>query len=160
LVVLMGWASLEKILSTLQQEGLPPTTPAALIQWGTWSAQKTITGCIENILGLGKEAGLTPPVITVIGEVVNLREQLAWFDRRSLSGKKVLITRSRTQASKLRTLLEELGAQPVEIPAIQIAPLKDYTGLDGALARLRAEVEEFAGAFAVPGITDREGVAA
>ncbi len=75
LVVLMAWKSLEKILDTLQKEGLPPATPAALIQWGTWSAQKTVTGCIENILDLGKEAGLTPPVITVIGDVVKLREE-------------------------------------------------------------------------------------
>ena len=74
LVVLMGWASLEKILATLQQEGLPSSTPAALVQWGTWSGQHTVTGNIGNILEVGQKAGLTPPVITVIGEVVNLRK--------------------------------------------------------------------------------------
>ena len=67
LVVLMGWASLEKILATLQKEGLPATTPAALVQWGTWSEQQTVTGNIDNILVKGQEARLTPPVITVIG---------------------------------------------------------------------------------------------
>ena len=137
LVVLMGWASLEKILGTLQREGLPPTTPAALIQWGTWSGQKTVTGNIENILDLGKGAGLTPPVITVIGEVVNLREELAWFDRRTLFGKRVLITRSRSQASRLRTLLEQAGANAVELPTIQIGPLEDFSELDSTLANLQ-----------------------
>ena len=137
LVVLMGWASLEKILATLQKEGLPPTTPAALVQWGTWSNQKTVTGNIENILALGKEAGLTPPVVTVIGDVVNLREELAWFDKRVLFGKRVLITRSRSQASRLRTLLEQAGANAVELPTIQIGPLKDFAELDATLAALQ-----------------------
>ena len=137
LVVLMGWASLGKILATLQKEGLPPTTPAALVQWGTWSNQKTVTGNIENILALGKEAGLTPPVVTVIGDVVNLREELAWFDKRVLFGKRVLITRSRSQASRLRTLLEQAGANAVELPTIQIGPLKDFAELDATLAALQ-----------------------
>jgi len=137
LVVLMGWASLEKILATLQQEGLPPTTPAALVQWGTWSGQKTVTGCIENIFDLGNAAGLTPPVIAVIGEVVNLREDLAWFDKRTLFGKRVLITRSRSQASRLRTLLEQAGASAIELPTIQIGPLEDFSELDATLARLQ-----------------------
>ena len=91
MVVLMGWASLEKILATLQKEGLPAMTPAALVQWGTWTDQQTVTGNIESIVQRGKDAGLTPPVITVIGEVVNLRDELAWFDKRTLFGKRVLV---------------------------------------------------------------------
>ena len=136
LVVLMGWKSLETILTTLQKEGLSPTTPAALVQWGTWSDQQTVTGNIANILELGKDAGLTPPVITVIGEVVNLREELAWFDKRILFGKRVLVTRSRSQASRLCTLLEQSGANPVELPTIQIGPLDDFSELDATLERL------------------------
>ncbi len=136
LVVLMGWASLEKILATLQQEGLPSTTPAALVQWGTWSEQQTVTGNIDNILVKGQEARLTPPVITVIGEVVNLREELAWFDKRTLFGKRVLVTRSRSQASRLCTLLEQAGANPVELPTIQIGPLEDFSEMDATLKNL------------------------
>ena len=136
LVVLMGWASLEKILGTLQEEGLPPTTPAALVQWGTWSDQQTVTGNIANILDKGQEAGLTPPVITVIGEVVNLREKLAWFDKRTLFGKRVLVTRSRSQASRLCSLLEQSGANPVELPTIQIGPLDDFSELDATLKKV------------------------
>ena len=156
LVVLMGWASLEKILGTLQKEGLSPATPAALIQWGTWSTQKTVTGRIENILDLGRDAGLTPPVITVIGDVVNLREELAWFDKRTLFGKRVLITRSRSQASRLRTLLEQAGANAVELPTIQIGPLEDFAELDATLARLQDfQWVIFASANAVESVFER-----
>jgi uroporphyrinogen III methyltransferase/synthase len=136
LVVLMGWAGLETILTTLLRHGLAPDTPVALVQWGTWPRQVTVTGRLDNTIDRGREAGLEPPVIAVIGRVVGLREQLRWFDRRPLFGKKVLITRSQTQASKLREMLAALGAQPVELPTIQTAPLEDYAALDAALARL------------------------
>lgn len=137
LVVLMGWSSLESILDTLGREGMPTSTPVALVQWGTWPAQTTVTGCLDDILGRGRQAGLQPPVVAIIGPVAALRQELAWFDRRPLFGKKVLITRSRTQASKFRSLLEGLGAQTFEIPAIQTAPLEDYTQLDEAVAKLK-----------------------
>ena len=136
LEVLMGWNSMEPILAALVKGGLASTTPVALVQWGTWPHQTTITGNMEDVVERGREAGLEPPVIAIIGGVVELREQLRWFDRRPLFGKKVLVTRSRTQASKLKVLLEELGAQPVELPTIQTKPLEDYGQLDSALARL------------------------
>lgn len=138
LVVLMGWATLESILETLQREGLPAATPAALIQWGTWTKQRVVAGTLENILSRGQDAGLKPPVIAIIGEVVTLHDQLRWFDSRPLFGKKVLITRSRIQASRLRLLLEESGAEPVELPSIEIAPLENYAQLDSALAQLHS----------------------
>ncbi|MDP7201365.1 MAG: uroporphyrinogen-III C-methyltransferase [Dehalococcoidia bacterium] len=136
LVVLMGWAGLESILATLHRHGMPEDTPVALVHWGTWPRQVAVTGRLDNILARGREAGLEPPVIAVIGKVVELREQLRWFDRRPLFGKRVLITRSRTQASRLRGLLADLGAQPVELATIQTAPLDDYAELDATLARL------------------------
>jgi uroporphyrinogen III methyltransferase/synthase len=137
LVVLMGWATLEPILETLRREGMSPATPVALVQWGTWIKQRVVTGVLDNIVARGQEAGLKPPVIAVIGEVAALRDQLRWFDSRPLFGKKVLITRSRTQASRLKFLLEELGAEPVELPSIEIAPLEDYAQLDAALGQLQ-----------------------
>jgi uroporphyrinogen III methyltransferase/synthase len=136
LVVLMGWNALESILDTLGRQGMSADTPVALIQWGTWPQQRTVTGTLAGVAAKGREAGLEPPVLAVIGPVVKLREQLQWFDRRPLSGKKVLITRSRTQASRLKTLLEAQGAVPLELPAIEIAPLEDYTELDSAVARI------------------------
>ena len=92
LVVLMGWATLESILATLARAGMSPTTPAALVQWGTWPKQQTVTGDISNVIERGKQAGLAPPVVAVIGDVVNLRKELAWFDSRPLFGKRVLVT--------------------------------------------------------------------
>ena len=106
------------------------------MQWGTWTDQQTVTGNIESIVQRGKDAGLTPPVITVIGEVVNLRDDLAWFDKRALFGKRVLVTRSRSQASRLCTLLEQAGANAIELPTIEISPLKDFSALDATLANL------------------------
>lgn len=136
LVVMMGWAPLESILATLAQNGRAATTPVALVQWGTWPGQVTITGTLENIVSRGRDAGLEPPVVAVIGDVVDLRRQTSWFDNRPLFGKKVLITRSRTQASTLRSSLEELGARAIELPTIEIAPLEDLTELDEVVSGL------------------------
>ena len=136
LVVLMGWAALESILETLQQKGLAQDTPVALVQWGTWPRQHTVTGTLADVVIKGKDAGLAPPVVTIIGNVVNLSEQLRWFDNRTLSGKKVLVTRSRTQASNLSIQLAELGAEVVELPSIEIASLDDFSQLDQTLKHL------------------------
>ena len=136
LLTLMGWESMEQILAALQRAGLPPDTPVALIQRGTWSRQRTITGTLADAAARGRAAGLSPPVVAVIGGVVRLRQELAWFDARPLFGKRVLVTRSRTQASRLCYLLETAGAEPVELPAIAIAPPHDFAPLDAALCRL------------------------
>ena len=135
LVVLMGWAALQSILETLQREGMAADTPVALVQWGTWKKQQTVDGCLGDVVAKAQAAGLTPPVVAVIGPVAALRQELRWFDRQPLFGKRVLVTRSRTQASRLRALLEAQGAEPLELPSIEIAPLDDYAQLDGALAR-------------------------
>ena len=133
LVTLMGWAALPGIVATLQDNGMPGDTPAALVQWGTWSRQRTVTGTLADIAQRGQAAGIGAPVIAIIGEVARLREALGWFDRRPLWGKRVLVTRSRTQASRLIELLTALGAEPIELPAIEIGPLDDYSELDAAL---------------------------
>ena len=136
LMTLMGWASIEKIMDALQRAGLPADTPVALVQWGTWNRQKTVTGTLATAAGKGRAAGLAAPVVAVIGEVVKLREELAWFDKRPLFGKRVLVTRSRTQASRMCELLEDAGAVAVELPAIAIAPPEDFAPLDAAVSRL------------------------
>ena len=158
LVVLMGWAEMEGILERLRCGGLDPATPAALVQWGTWLQQKTITGCLENIVDRGRRAGLEPPVIAVFGKVVELRQQLRWFDRKPLWGKRVLITRSRSQASKLKSLMEGLGATAIELPTIQTVPLDDYAEIDAALDRLSEfSWVIFASANAVDSVFSRLG---
>ena len=136
LAVLMGWAALERILERLAAQGLPPDTPVALVQWGTWNRQRTVTGTLADAAQLGRAVGLAPPVVAIVGEVVRLRERLAWFDRRPLFGKRILLTRSRAQASGLRRLLEQAGAEAVELPSIAIAPPEDYAVMDAALDAL------------------------
>ena len=134
LVTLMGWAALPGIVDTLRANGMSANTPAALVQWGTWSRQRTVTGTLADIAERGRDAGIGAPVIAIIGEVARLRDEIGWFDRRPLWGKRVLVTRSRTQASRLIELLNELGAEPLELPSIEIGPLDDYSELDRALA--------------------------
>ena len=79
LVILMGWASLPNIIEILTKEGRSKNTPIALIQWGTWQKQKTVTGDLSDIVEKAKNHNLGSPVVAVIGNVVNLREKINWF---------------------------------------------------------------------------------
>lgn len=137
LVVLMAWEAFPQIMEALRAHGMAPTTPAALVQWGTEPYQRTVTGTLADIAEKGREAGLEPPVVAVVGEVVKLRERLRWFDSRPLFGKRVLVTRTREQASVLSRLLAEEGAEPLELPTIKIEPLRGTNQLDRALQGLR-----------------------
>ena len=136
LVVLMGRENLAGITETLVKNGRSPDTPVALVQWGTEPFQQTLTGTLADIAARAEKADLKPPVVTVIGDVVNLREKLAWFDNRPLFGRRVLVTRTRTQASGLSQLLLERGAMPVELPTIEIQRPDVADGLDAPLKRL------------------------
>ncbi len=139
LVALMGWATLPGIVETLLANGMVGSTPVALVQWGTWSRQRAVTGSLDHIVELGRQAGIAAPVIVIIGQVAALRREIAWFDQRPLWGKRVLVTRSRTQSSRLIEMLSELGADSVELPSIEIGPLDDYSELDQALQETAGE---------------------
>lgn len=82
LVVLMGLRSLPRIVAALVAHGRSPETPAALIRWGTTESQQTVLGTLGDIVERAEAAGLEPPVLTVIGDVVRLRERLEWFQAR------------------------------------------------------------------------------
>jgi uroporphyrinogen III methyltransferase / synthase len=136
LVVLMGWRSLPNIIDTLVANGKPADTPVVVTQWGTTPRQRSVSGTLADIVQRGNDAGLTSPVITVIGAVAALHERMRWFDTGPLFGQRVLVTRSRQQASVLSKLLIAEGAEPIELPTIQIEGLADYAKLDAALADL------------------------
>ena len=136
LVVLMGWRALDRIADALMKGGMDRDTPAALVQWGTEPYQRSVTGTLANIVSLGRDARLEPPVVAVFGRVVDLREEIRWFDRGPLFGKRVLVTRSRAQASVLSRMLADGGAEPVELPTIQILPPADYSQVDRAIRSL------------------------
>ena len=136
LVVLMGLEGLAGVVEALLEAGRPPEAPVALVQWGTEPHQRTVTGSLADILERARQADLQPPVLTVVGQVVGLREKIRWFDAGPLFGKRVLVTRTREQASVLSDLLARQGARPVELPTIAIEPLEELSALDAALGRL------------------------
>ncbi|CCW34531.1 uroporphyrinogen-III C-methyltransferase; uroporphyrinogen-III synthase [Chthonomonas calidirosea] len=139
LIFLMGVEALPEIVARLQEHGRDPQTPVALVQWGTWPQQRVVSGTLADIVDRIREAGLGPPAVCVVGEVVRLRERLRWFDdpqRQPLFGKRILVTRAREQASSLVELLRIRGAEVLEYPTIRIERLKDTNELDKALQSL------------------------
>ncbi len=136
LVFLMGMRNLPRIVDQLLEYGRPASTPIAVIKDGTTPNQKTIVGQLTDIVVKVKEHQLDPPAIIVIGKVVRLREKLRWFDNRPLFGKRILVTRARHQASALSKLLLERGAQPVELPFIDIKNIASSSELDQAISNL------------------------
>ena len=137
LVFLMGVENLALIVRQLLTFGRSPDTPIALVRWGTWPQQATVEGTLGDILPRLEGQDFGPPAVIVVGETVRLRERLRWFDNRPLSGKRVLVTRSRDQASQLSELLTALGAQALEAPVIEIREPEDFSRLDAALGALR-----------------------
>jgi uroporphyrinogen III methyltransferase / synthase len=133
-VFLMGTRSLASITSLLLKQGRTSSTPVAVIRWGTLPYQETIVGTLGDIVS--KTQGLAPPTVVVVGEVVNLRNQLQWYDRLPLFGKRVVITRPREQAASLREALAERGALPIELPTIEIRDPDSWEPLDDAIRRL------------------------
>ncbi|MFA5055653.1 MAG: uroporphyrinogen-III C-methyltransferase [Dehalococcoidia bacterium] len=136
-VCLMGMGNLKVIVDRIIKGGRSLTTPVALIQNGAGPRQRTLVATLATIVAHAERADFRPPVVIVVGDVVALRERLAWFDNRPLFGKRVLVTRSRDQASKLSKLLSELGAEAVELPVIESRELEDTTKLDLAVSKLR-----------------------
>lgn len=132
MVFLMGVENLDFIVKKLIACGKPKNTPVALIRWGTTSRQKTVTGTLDNIAGLSRKNKITPPAIIVVGDTVGLRKQLNWFEKKPLFGKRIIVTRTREQASLLSERLGGLGAQVIEIPTIKVESL-------GADKQLREE---------------------
>ena len=129
LVFLMGVKNLKNIVKNLIAHGKESNTPIALVRWGTTAKQQTVTGTLETIVERVKLAKLTSPAIIIIGHVVSLRDELAWFDKRPLFGKRIVITRARAQASNLVSMLARLGAHCIEIPSIRIVPPQDLDSL-------------------------------
>lgn len=138
LVFLMGVENLGFIVQRLVACGRAATTPCALIRWGTLPGQQVLTGTLGDIEERVKEAGFEPPAVIVVGEVVELRERLQWFENKPLFGKKIVVTRSRPQASRLSAMIEDLGGIPLEFPTIKIVPNPDMTSLYRALEELES----------------------
>lgn len=137
-VIMMGTDRIGEIAKMLIQHGMDANTPVAVTQWGTTPTQVSVSGPLEKIGQLVLQKKIGPPTVAVIGEVVNLREKLNWFERRPLFGKRVVVTRSREQAGKLSDLLREQGAEVIEAPAIRIEAPTNRQDLVDALLELNS----------------------
>lgn len=138
LVFLMGIKTLPIIVSDLVKNGKNPETPVAIIEKGATADQRVTVGTLENIIEKAKERKIVPPAITIIGEVVNLRETFKWFEDKNLFGKKILVTRDKNQAGEFSNKIEKMGGVAVELPFIEIESvlskvtsedLKEYSAL-------------------------------
>jgi uroporphyrinogen III methyltransferase / synthase len=129
----MGVSNLAHICRQLIAHGLDKDTPAAVIRWGATPRQQVVAGTLGTLDEEARKAGLTPPAMIVVGQVVRLREKLNWYERRPLFGKTVIVTRARAQASQLAAGLEELGAQVIELPAISVEKAADAAPLRRAV---------------------------
>ncbi len=136
IIFLMGVRALSKIVAQLLARGESPSTPVALVRWGTTPEQEVVSGTLLTIEGDVGRAGLKPPALIVVGDVVQLREQLQWFDNRPLLGKTVIVTRAREQSSGLVNGLRQLGARVLQCPTIRIEDLDDLSALDEAQWKL------------------------
>jgi uroporphyrinogen III methyltransferase/synthase len=124
-VILMGLKRLRELTETLVAQGMPKETPVAIVHRGTTGAQQSIEGTLASIASIANEKKISAPAITIIGDVVKLRPKLNWFEKRPLFGQRVVVTRTREQASQLSKQLAELGAEILEIPTIKIEPPGD-----------------------------------
>jgi len=136
LVIFMGIKNLEIIVGNLIKHGRSPETPAAVVRWASTPKQHTVRGTLGDIAEKVRLAGIKPPSLIVVGEVVSLRGTIDWYESRPLFGRKIVVTRTRQQASDLVTRLEEHGAACIEYPTIYIEPVKDCSVLDGAITRM------------------------
>lgn len=138
LIFLMGVENLNEIAGNLLANGREPSTPVALVRWGTWAGQQgTLVGTLADIVEQVRDTKFKAPAVTVVGDVVNLRERLRWFDLGPLSGKRIVVTRAREQSSAFASLLRDRYAEPIEFPLIKaVAPTQGFVDFDTALQAL------------------------
>ena len=124
-VMLMGVERIGAIAREMMASGVRKDLPVALIRWATTERQETLIGTLENIAERVAAKAFTAPAIAVFGDVVSLRDELNWFEDRPLSGKRIVVTRTRKQAGALTEQLRGLGADVIELPTIRIEPPTD-----------------------------------
>lgn len=125
LIFLMGVKNLDKIVNGLAENGKDIKTPIALIENGTTTNQRVTTGTLDNIIRISEERDVKSPAIIIIGDVVNLREKMEWFEKKQLFGKTIMITRNKEQVFSLAEKVSELGGETLNLPFINIR-YKDF----------------------------------
>ncbi len=136
IVIYMGIKTLPSITKKLIDYGRPPETPVAVVRWASTPQQRTVVGTLATISDVVQQADVKPPALVIIGEVVRLRDTIDWFEKRPLFGKRIVVTRTREQASELVAKLEENGADCLEYSTIHIEPADDYQVFDQAVHQI------------------------
>jgi uroporphyrinogen III methyltransferase / synthase len=134
--VLMGMRKIREIAAALVAGGRAAVTPVAVIQWGARPEQRVVTGTLADIADRVTAAGVANPALIVVGDVVGLRDQIAWFDSFPLFGKRVLVPRAAHQAEATARAIRERAAEPVLFPVIEIADPSDRAPLLSAAEAL------------------------
>ena len=132
----MGARKLPLIAEKLMRFGKSPDTPIAVVQWGTTARQKTWVGTLSSIVEISSKDKISPPALTIIGEVVNLKPVIEWYEHLPLFGKTIVVTRKGDQAESMINRLRELGADPFFFPVIETIAPDDWSVLDNALNNL------------------------
>jgi uroporphyrinogen III methyltransferase/synthase len=135
-VFYMGVAALETITDNLAAAGRDIETPAAIVTGAGTARQRTIVTTLGLLPQTASRHQVRPPALIIVGQVVSLREQLSWQERLPLHGRRIIVTRARRQSSELADRLAELGAEVLDAPAIEIAPVEDASAIDACLNRL------------------------
>ena len=133
IVFMMGLANLATIAHKLMAHGMPPSRGCAVISKATRPDQRSVAGTLRNIEIMAREAKLEAPALIVVGEVVSVRDSINWFESRPLFGKRIVVTRARDQASELKRMLEDSGAEVLQFPAIEIVAPESFESLDRAI---------------------------
>ncbi len=124
-VMLMGMSRLRQTMDALMAAGQSGSVPAAAVQWAATARQRSVSATVATLADAVEAAGLGAPAVVVIGEVVTCAPSLDWYTRMPLFGKRVVVTRTREQASDLSAGLSALGAEVLELPTIRIVPPTD-----------------------------------
>jgi uroporphyrinogen III methyltransferase/synthase len=130
LVFLMAVKNIDEMTKKLIEHGRSPDTPVAVIRWGTRPDQKTIVSTLREIAALVKEKDIQPPAVTVIGDVVTLRNELTWYEKKPMFGQRILVTREHSGGFET---LEELGAEVLQFSTIENVPPESWDDLDKAI---------------------------
>lgn len=136
-VVLMGIENLREMMGRLMESGQAPQTPVAVIQWATTARQRCVRGTVATIADAVETATIGSPAVVVIGDVVNLAEELDWRKHLPLAGRRIVVTRSRGQEGRLSQLLREKGAEVVSLPMLRIVPPADRQAFAKAVVNAR-----------------------
>src|SRR5262245_14355945 len=119
-VMLMGVERLGAVTGEMLKHGVRGDLPVALVRWATTGQQETLTGTLSDIAQKAVAKSFEAPAVAVFGAVVLLRDALNWYEKRPLRGKRIVVTRTRKQASVLSNKLRALGAHVIELPTIRI----------------------------------------